>query len=290
MMAVTGGARDGSGGRTPPSRGAMGGGRKRKNGGGGGSASAGTPSRGGKGGRCGCTSPSVITNIILQIKVENNIPAQQRRTAGAHYFALLRHARAAGAVEPALASPAALARPQVAAHVHVGRLVRLAGQAGRLRDDVGRAGRGDAAPALLGLARTFPLAPGGLVAPPPPHHALANDFARYVRPLPLGGGDGRTRASRVDRDDRLLLQRLLRQRLLRQEVLRRELLRRELLRREVGGHERPPVHPGELPPPGPAARPVEHLLAPAPVRPAVVRHVSIHVVLDLADGKRVEGV
>ena len=47
---------------------------------------------------------------------ENNIPAQQRRTAGAHYFALLRHARAAGAVEPALAGPAALARPQDAAH------------------------------------------------------------------------------------------------------------------------------------------------------------------------------
>ena len=111
-MAVTGGARDGSGGRTPPSRGAMGGGRKRKNGGGGGSASAGTPSRGGKGGRCGCTSPSVTTNLLLQI----NIPAQQRRTAGAHYFALLRHARAAGAVEPALAGPAALARPQDAAH------------------------------------------------------------------------------------------------------------------------------------------------------------------------------
>merc|ERR1719159_1402991 len=259
MMAVTGGARDGSGGRTPPSRGAMGGGRKRKNGGGGGSASAGTPSRGGKGGRCGCTSPSVTTNLLLQI----NIPAQQRRTAGAHYFALLRHARAAGAVEPALAGPAALARPQVAAHVHVGRLVRLAGQAGRLSDDVGRAGRGDAAPALLGLARTFPLAPGGLVAPPPPRHALANDFARYVRPLPLGRGDGRTRASRVDRApiDRLLRHRLLRQRLLRQEVLRRELLRRELLRRELlrrellrrelGGHERPPVHPGEFPPPGP---------------------------------------
>merc|ERR1719235_756961 len=204
MMAVTGGARDGSGGRTPPSRGAMGGGRKRKNGGGGGSASAGTPSRGGKDGRCGCTSPSVITNIILQIKVKTNFPAQQRRTAGAHYFALLRHARAAGAVEPALAGPAALARPQVAAHVHVGRLVRLAGQAGRLSDDVGRAGRRDAAPALLGLARTFPLAPGVLVAQPPPHHALANDFARYVRPLPLGGGDGRTRASRVDLDDRLL--------------------------------------------------------------------------------------
>merc|ERR1719159_504554 len=184
MMAVTGGARDGSGGRTPPSRGAMGGGRKRKNGGGGGSASAGTPSRGGKGGRCGCTSPSVTTNLLLQI----NIPAQQRRTAGAHYFALLRHARAAGAVEPALAGPAALARPQVAA-LRLVRLARLAaGQAGRLRDDVGRAGRGDAAPALLGLARTFPLAPGGLVAPPPPHHALANDFARYVRPLPLGGG------------------------------------------------------------------------------------------------------
>merc|ERR1719335_1689574 len=68
-------------------------------------------------------------------------------------------------------------------------------------------------------------------------------------PSPWGGGDGRTRASRVDWDDRLLRQRLLRQRLLRQEVLRREvlrrevlrreLLRRELLRREVGGHERP---------------------------------------------------
>merc|ERR1719159_176323 len=81
MMAVTGGARDGSGGRTPPSRGAMGGGRKRKNGGGGGSASAGTPSRGGKGGRCGCTSPSVTTNLLLQI----NIPALQRRTTS-HYF------------------------------------------------------------------------------------------------------------------------------------------------------------------------------------------------------------
>merc|ERR1719321_243904 len=99
-----------------------------------------------------------------------------------------------------------------------------------------------------GLARTFPLAPGGLGAPPPPHHALANDFARYVRPLPLGGGDGRTRASRVDLDDRLLRQRLLRQEvlrreLLRRELLRRELLRRELLRRELGGHERPPVHP-----------------------------------------------
>merc|ERR1719159_1743154 len=225
MMAVTGGARDGSGGRTPPSRGAMGGGRKRKNGGGGGSASAGTPSRGGKGGRCGCTSPSVTTNLLLQI----NIPAQQRRTAGAHYFALLRHARAAGAVEPALAGPAALARPQVAAHVHVGRLVRLAGQAGRLSDDVGRAGRGDAAPALLGLARTFPLAPGGLVAPPPPHHALANDFARYVRPLPPPSGEGgdRTRAPRVDRADRLLRQR---QRLLRPRD-----------RGEVGGLERPPA-------------------------------------------------
>ena len=186
-MAVTGGARDGSGGRTPPSRGAMGGGRKRKNGGGGGSASAGTPSRGGKGGRCGCTSPSVTTNLLLQI----NIPAQQRRTAGAHYFALLRHARAAGAVEPALA------RPQVAAHVHVGRLVRLAGQAGRLRDDVGRAGRGDAAPALLGLARTFPLAPGGLVAQPPPHHAASRPEAKSRGQSPGGSPERGWRAPRL---------------------------------------------------------------------------------------------
>merc|ERR1712078_680176 len=65
-------------------------------------------------------------------------------------------------------------------------------------------GRASAAGPASAGSRTFPLAPGGLVAPPPPHHALANDFARYVRPLPLGGGDGRTRASRVDRDDRLL--------------------------------------------------------------------------------------
>ena len=142
--------------------------------------------------------------------------------------ALLRHARAARAVEPAAAGPAAPARPQVVAHVRAGRLGRPRSDAlhevavevaarsllapaplqpralGRAFRDPGRAGRGDAAPALLGLARTFPLAPGGLVAPPPPHHALANDFARYVRPLPLGGGDGRTRASRVDLDDRLL--------------------------------------------------------------------------------------
>merc|ERR1719482_1647547 len=84
----------------------------------------------------------------------------------------------------------------------------------------------------------FPLAPGGLVAPPPPHHALASVFARFVRPLPLGEGGDRTRAPRVDRDDRLL-----RQRLLRREVLRREVLRREVgggLERPPGGLERPP--------------------------------------------------
>ena len=128
---------------------------------------------------------------------ENNIPAQQRRTAGAHYFALLRHARAAGAVEPALAGPAALARPQVAAHVHVGRLVRLAGQAGRLSDDVGRAGRGDAAPALLGLARTFPLAPGGLVAQPPPHHAASRPEAKSRGQSPGGSPERGWRAPRL---------------------------------------------------------------------------------------------
>ena len=167
--------------------------RKRKNSDDDGSASAETPSRGGKGGRRGCTSPSVTTNLLLQI----NIPAQQRRTAGAHYFALLRHARAAGAVEPALAGPAALARPQVAAHVHVGRLVRLAGQAGRLSDDVGRAGRGDAAPALLGLARTFPLAPGGLVAQPPPHHAASRPEAKSRGQSPGGSPERGWRAPRL---------------------------------------------------------------------------------------------
>merc|ERR1719355_384107 len=60
-------------------------------------------------------------------------------------------------------------------------------------------------------------------------------------------------------------------------------------RGEVGGLERPPVRPGEGPPPGQVADD-EHPLAPAAVRCAVVRHVSIHVVLDLADGARGEGV
>merc|ERR1719262_680564 len=106
-------------------------------------------------------------------------------------------------------------------------------------------------------------------------------------PFPLGRGWDRTRAPRVDRDDRLL-----RQRLLRREVLRREVLRREVgggLERPPGGLERPPVRPGEGPPPGQVADD-EHPLAPAAVRCAVVQHVSIHVVLDPADGARGEGV
>ena len=63
--------------------------RKRKNSDDDGSASAETPSRGGKGGRRGCTSPSVTTNLLLQIKVKTtflrNSGARRGRTTS-HYF------------------------------------------------------------------------------------------------------------------------------------------------------------------------------------------------------------